>query len=181
MSEEDVLTLKAAVLHLLNEAGGALDKYRIYKSLYFANKEHLNRYGRMITSDVFFALPLGPVPTKLANVLDYIQGKKRLSASDKKMFKPIIDSVKSCQDDADSYFTTDQLPDLDELSESDVECLNLGLKKCMGVGFEKIKNESHDAAWKKASKKPSHRSINVLDMVEDPGMKEFVLDNMYSC
>lgn len=183
MNNDDVLTLKAAVLHLLNEAGGTLDKYRIYKSLYFGNKEHLNRYGRLITSDTFFALPFGPVPTKLADALDYLQHRKILYKADRELLNPIITSITPCRFDADNYFTAKELPDLDELSDSDVECLNEGLKKCIGKEFKEIKEESHDKAWEKAFAKSSHKSIDILDMIDDSDkdMKEYVLDNMYCC
>lgn len=183
MSNDDVLTLKAAVLHILNRAGGTLDKYRIYKALYFANKEHLNRYGRLITSDTFFALPFGPVPTKLADVFDSLQHGKPLQKNDKELFCPIMKSIVPCKFDADNYFTAEELPDLDELSDSDIECLNIGLNKCVGRDFDEIKEESHDEAWKKAFAKPNHKSIDVLDMVDDSNqdMKEYVLDNMYCC
>lgn len=183
MSNDDVLTLKAAVLHILNKAGGTLDKYRIYKALYFANKEHLNRYGRLITSDTFFALPFGPVPTKLADVLDSIKTGKKLKDSEKHLFSPIIESLEHCGFDAENYFTAKQLPDMDELSETDIECLNIGLNKCIGRDFGEIKEESHDKAWKKAFAKPCHKSIDILDMVDDSNqsMKEYVLDNLYCC
>lgn len=183
MSNDDVLTLKAAVLHILNKAGGTLDKYRIYKALYFANKEHLNRYGRLITSDTFFALPFGPVPTKLADVLDSIKTGKKLKDSEKHLFSPIIESLEHCGFDAENYFTAKQLPDMDELSETDIECLNIGLNKCIGRDFGEIKEESHDKAWEKAFAKPCHKSIDILDMVDDSNqsMKEYVLDNLYCC
>lgn len=183
MSNDDVLTLKAAVLHILNKAGGTLDKYRIYKALYFANKEHLNRYGRLITSDTFFALPSGPVPTKLADVLDSIKTGKKLKESEKHLFSPIIQSLEHCGFDAENYFTAKELPDMDELSETDIECLNIGLNKCIGRDFGEIKEESHDKAWEKAFAKPCHKSIDILDMVDDSNqsMKEYVLDNLYCC
>lgn len=183
MSNDDVLTLKAAVLHILNKAGGTLDKYRIYKALYFANKEHLNRYGRLITSDTFFALPFGPVPTKLADVLDSIKTGKKLKDSEKHLFSPIIESLEHCGFDAENYFTAKQLPNMDELSETDIECLNIGLNKCIGRDFGEIKEESHDKAWEKAFAKPCHKSIDILDMVDDSNqsMKEYVLDNLYCC
>ncbi len=183
MSNDDVLTLKAAVLHILNEAGGTLDKYRIYKSLYFANKEHLNRYGRAITADTFFALQYGPVPTKLADILDFVQRGKALRKTDKDLFLPIIKSVDHCGFDAENYFTANELPDMDELSASDIECLNIGLGKCLDQDFGAIKDESHDKAWQNAFYKPNNKSIDILDMVDESNqeMKEYVLDNMYCC
>lgn len=181
MCNDDVFTLKAAVLHILNKAGGTLDMYRIYNALYFANKEHLNRYGRLITSDTFFALPYGPVPTKLADVLDSVKTGKELRKSDKLLFSPIVTSLDHCGFDAENYFTAKEVPDLDELSDSDIECLNIGLNKCAGRDFCEIKDESHDKAWKRAYAKPDHKSIDVLDMVDDTNqsMKEYVLDNLY--
>lgn len=183
MSNDDVLTLKAAVLYILYKADGTLDKYRIYKALYFANKEHLNRYGRVITSDTFFALPFGPVPTKLADVFESMRHINTLCRADEELFNPIIASIKPCEFDADNYFTTNELPDLDELSESDIECLNIGLNKCLGRGFGEIKKESHDNAWQKAFDKPNNKSIDILDMVDESNhaMKEYVLDNLYCC
>jgi uncharacterized phage-associated protein len=181
MTNDDVLTLKASVLYILNKAGGVLDKYRIYKSLYFANKEHLNKYGRLIVSDTFFALPNGPVPTKLANVFDAMRGSENISRKDRTLFAPILESIEHCGFDADNFFRAKEFPDMDELSESDIECLEFGLNKCKGKGFGEIKEESHDSAWKKASQKSHPKSIDVLDMIDDDnvGMKEYVIENMY--
>ncbi|MDR0658691.1 MAG: SocA family protein [Mediterranea sp.] len=180
MTNDDVLTLKASVLYVLNKAGGALDKYRIYKSLYFANKEHLNKYGRLIVSDTFFALPNGPVPTKLANVFDSMRGGD-ISRKDRVLFSPILESVEHCGYDADNFFRAKERPDMDELSQSDIECLEFGLNKCKGKSFGEIKEESHDSAWEKASQKPRLKSIDILDMIDDENvrMKEYVIDNMY--
>lgn len=183
MTNDDVLTLKASVLYILNKAGGALDKYRIYKSLYFANKEHLNKYGRLITSDTFFALPNGPVPTKLADALDSIKGIKHINCKDQRLFAPLLNSIEHCGFDADNFFSAKEQPDMDELSESDIECLDFGFNKCKGKGFGEIKEESHDSAWEKASQKNNPKSIDVLDMVDEENtrMKEYIIDNMYSC
>lgn len=179
MTNDDVLTLKASVLYILNKSGGSLDKYRIYKSLYFANKEHLNKYGRLITSDTFFALPNGPVPTKLADVLDSIKGAKSINRADRILFAPISDSIEHCGFDADNFFTAKEQPDMDELSQSDVECLEIGLNKCKNKGFGEIREESHDSAWEKASQKKNPKSIDMLDMIYDEEMRDYVIDNMY--
>jgi uncharacterized phage-associated protein len=180
MTNDDVLTLKAAVLYILNKAGGALDKYHIYKSLYFANKEHLNKYGRLITSDTFFALPHGPVPTKLANVLDSMNGRG-IRCRDRGLFAPILKSIEHCGFDADNFFAAKESPDMDELSKSDIECLEFGLNRCIGREFVEIRKESCDSAWVKAFKKNHPKTIDVLDMIDDGnvGMKEYVIESIF--
>ncbi|MFV0587468.1 Panacea domain-containing protein [Bacteroides reticulotermitis] len=180
MTSDDVLTLKASVLFIIDKAGGALDKYRIFKSLYFANKEHLNRYGRLITSDDFYALPHGPVPTILSNVLNSVAGCPSKMNYDKELFSPISKSITSYKDDASNYYSANELPDMDELSESDVECLIIGLSKCKDSSFDSIKKESHDAAWEKANKKRKKR-INPIDMADgvSQNMKDFIVDGFY--
>ena len=72
---------------------------------------------------------------------------------------------------------------LKTISCIDIECLNIGLDKCINQDFGTIKEESHDKAWQNAFSKPNHKSIDILDMVDEsnPDMKEYVLDNMNCC
>ena len=42
---------------------------KLCKLLYFADKEHLLRYGRTITGDQYYRLEHGPIPTKGLNML----------------------------------------------------------------------------------------------------------------
>lgn len=42
------------------------------KILFFAEKLHLNRYGRPIVADTFIAMANGPVPS---TIYDFIEGK----------------------------------------------------------------------------------------------------------
>jgi uncharacterized phage-associated protein len=46
------------------------DKYQAVKFFYLADREHLNRYGRPITHEAYFALPYGPVASKAMDLLE---------------------------------------------------------------------------------------------------------------
>jgi hypothetical protein len=48
---------------ILYVAGSVPDMYRALKVLYFADREHLGRYGRLICGDTYVAMRLGPVPS----------------------------------------------------------------------------------------------------------------------
>lgn len=47
------------------------DQYQAVKFLYLADREHLNRYGRPITFETYFALPFGPVATHALDMLEH--------------------------------------------------------------------------------------------------------------
>ncbi|HEX9457910.1 MAG TPA: Panacea domain-containing protein [Thermoanaerobaculia bacterium] len=47
-----------------------LTKLKAAKLLYFADKEHLLRYGRPIIGDTYYALNLGPLPSQADDFLD---------------------------------------------------------------------------------------------------------------
>lgn len=48
------------MLHLAHLRPG-LDKYQVVKLFYLADREHLNRFGRPISQDTYYALKYGPV------------------------------------------------------------------------------------------------------------------------
>ena len=60
------------LLYLSRKRPGA-DQYQAVKFFYLADREHLNRYGRPITFEAYYALPYGPVAT---HALDMIRGDK---------------------------------------------------------------------------------------------------------
>ena len=66
MTHFDKLRLTEIVLYILNKTKG-LDYYHVFKVIYFANVAHLAKYGSLMVSDDFCALPDGPVPSSLYN------------------------------------------------------------------------------------------------------------------
>src|SRR5690606_4362468 len=52
-----------AILYLAANSRDAT-LHRVFKLLYFAEKQHLEKYGRMITGDAYKAMEYGPVPSK---------------------------------------------------------------------------------------------------------------------
>ena len=45
--------------------------FYLSKVLFYAEKEHLNKYGRPVIADTYIAMPWGPVPSTIRN---YIEG-----------------------------------------------------------------------------------------------------------
>jgi len=56
------------LLYLAHKRPNA-DQYQTVKFFYLADREHLNRYGRPITYEQYYALPYGPVASNVYNLL----------------------------------------------------------------------------------------------------------------
>lgn len=54
--------IQEAILYLMNRHNN-LSQYEIVKSLFLADRSHLNKYGRPITFDNYVAMEHGPVPS----------------------------------------------------------------------------------------------------------------------
>lgn len=114
------------------------------KVIFFAEKEHLNRYARPIIGDTFIAMTNGPVPSTIYN---FIEGNLD-QAEDP---ESIVDAL-SITHDRYSKVSARRDPDLDFLSESDIECLSNAIKFCRGKGFGNLSHISHqERAWREAS------------------------------
>ncbi|TSD63869.1 DUF4065 domain-containing protein [Inquilinus sp. KBS0705] len=131
----DVLKSLNALLFIANKIAnnGVADKYATLKILYFAEKRHLSLYGRLITDDRFAALKYGPVPSNSYDILEnnLIYGESFQLVSNKKIH-PLTS------------------PDLDYLSESDVECLSHAIEENIALDFQSLMEKSHDNAYHEA-------------------------------
>jgi uncharacterized phage-associated protein len=52
-----------ALNFLARQAGGRLDKLKALKLIFFADRYHLRKYGRLVTNDAYWAMDYGPVPS----------------------------------------------------------------------------------------------------------------------
>jgi|SRR6267378_4696052 len=59
----------AAIGYLAAKGLPELDKYRVCKLLFLADKVHLVKYARPITGDTYYAVQYGPIPTNILTLL----------------------------------------------------------------------------------------------------------------
>jgi uncharacterized phage-associated protein len=129
------------------------DMHSVFKALYFADRKHLSEFGRMITKDGYHALPDGPVPTLLFDICK----ESRLYDT------PFEDIFKL---EGRMHIVPLKEPDLEELSESDIECLNSAIDVVKNMDFSDRRKYSHDSAYEKAWKKKQNSRISVIDIAE---------------
>jgi uncharacterized phage-associated protein len=127
------------------------------KVLFFAEKQHLNRYGRPIVADTFVAMASGPVPSTL---YDFMKGQLDQSGDPEAITRAL--SV-SC--DPYRRVTALRQADRDALSPSDVECLDDAIAFCRARTFGALSNLTHqEKAWLTA---PVNGPMDYEAMIDD--------------
>lgn len=129
-----------AILYIV-EKTHAPSFHQISKIMYFADRDHLEKYGRFIAGDSYVAMKHGPVPS---GTYDLLKSKR----------SPPLQSGGHAFD-ADTTFEVRNGHDvkglraanLDRLSDSDVECLDSALSKYGSLSFNQLTELSHDATW----------------------------------
>ncbi len=163
---EDVLKMKAALLFVVAAFDG-VDILRAFKILYFANKDHLARYGRPIINDIFCALPNGPVPSMLYDAVKKAQGKR--SGYETPEIEELARAIIVGEEDLDYVIYKREMPDLDELSKSDIECLKKSLIENRNLSFRELSDKSHDFAWDEAWKKSPASKMDIVSIARAAG------------
>lgn len=129
------------ILYVANRVGDP-GFHRLSKILYFADRDHLAKYGRFICDDSYVAMKHGPVPSGTYDIMKHVRGDgppclvpraaKSFKVEDGKKVVPLKDA------------------DLDALSESEKECLDAAITKYGKMSFRKLTDISHDKAWEAA-------------------------------
>lgn len=159
------------------------DKYQAVKFFYLADREHLNRYGRPITSEVYFALPYGPVASKAKELLEHDRwtmrdaGLKELPFETEKVARPGPDKA-----DLVVIGSPKRDVDLELFSRSDLRVFDEILKKYGHLDFDALYNLTHDHnAYKKAWANRKHfkrGQMTYEDMIESDEKRASVVSDI---
>ncbi len=134
-----------ALLYLIEQAdkkGVVLTQYTILKTFFFADRAHLNRYGRPITFDNYKAMKDGPVASFIYDVLkNNINFPAAFGVAG-----PLWERtpVPQMGPRAFRYHAGKAKPDLDLLSESDIEALSDAFIITTMLSFDQIKRLTHE-------------------------------------
>ena len=152
-----------AILYILKKMGGTCDIHKCHKILYFADNEHLSKYGRSITGDAYVRMDFGPVPTCIYDLFKAVRGDSYFASQ--------MDNVrKSC-----FHFVNNKdiaavaEPDMSYLSESDVEILDKYIAQLKKKDFNEVSDASHGYAW---SHTAPNSTISVRDRLTEMGDSE---------
>ncbi|MBQ9363838.1 MAG: SocA family protein [Bacteroidaceae bacterium] len=135
------------------------DFHKIFKIVYFADRQHLADWGSPITGDTYIAMEAGPVPSRMYDMMKIVRG----------------DSYLPDTEGLSKYFTVENWmyvkpltdADLDQLSRSDQEALDESISKYAALSYDEIKEKSHDVAWRSTAR---DFSIKWEDIARETGI-----------
>jgi uncharacterized phage-associated protein len=131
---------------LVYVAGGwpGITPFYLSKVLFFADRDHLRKYGRPVTGDSYIAMANGPVPSRIYDIvkgnLDFFGAPEAIEAAlrvDRNAKYHRLYSQRSANTDL--------------LSETDVAALDDAMAFCRTKSFGELSNITHqEPAWASA-------------------------------
>lgn len=148
---------RAAIQWMLHQKQG-LDLHTILKACYFADKRHLNDFGRPVFGATYRAMRFGPVPLEIYEML---KGEA--------MYLPELgtDRYPWRLDGYRLQLTDNADPDMRCLSSSDQEALSVAFELSRGMDFTERTAATHGPDWQAAE-------LGIMryeDMIEDEARK----------
>lgn len=120
------------------------DFHKIFKIIYFAERQHLADWGRPITGDTYIAMEAGPVPSRIYDMLKMVRGDSYL---------PDTEGLgQYFQIENWMYVRPLQDADLNKLSPNEQKALSDSIEKYASLSYDEIKEKSHDIAWRSTAR-----------------------------
>lgn len=147
------------VLAFLASEWDGISPFYVSKVLFFAEKWHLNEYGRPIIGDTYIAMKEGPVPSIIR---DYINGNFQ------RVQKPgSLDAAVKIENGP--YFKKlhrgDRAVDMAKLAETDIEQIRKAIAFCKGKSRDSLSKLTHkEKSWSAA---PLNRDMKYENFVDD--------------
>jgi len=146
-----------AMAFVAQKQPGLSPKY-VSKVFFYAEKWHLNRYGRPIVADTYIAMTQGPVPSTIKNFID-----ENWDRCEKPEDFDAVLSVKSIW--GLRRMNARRAPDLSRLSASDQECLLEAIAYCKDLTSDELSVLTHqEKAWRNAG---FNKPMDYEDFVDD--------------
>ena len=148
-----------------------IDHYHMVKIIFYADKMHLNKYGRPILGDNYIKMHAGPVPSY---VLDIINLNDMVVESE--VLDKTINSLGIIQDYKRKLISPKRSADLLEFSDSDIECLDAAFEVYEKKTGEELYTESHkERAWIEADLN-SRMNYELMVDVNNPMASDIIED-----
>lgn len=161
--------LLEVVLYVLRKTEG-IDYYRLFKILYFADRDHLATWGTPVIDDDFCALQWGPVPTRLYNL---VKGK---DISEPLLSKLFGQNIHSASEDATNVLLGKRDANKDYLSKSNIAALDSAIDQYACLTFNQLVKKSHDSAYNNAWKGTGRKLISPTDIAIAGGANQAMVD-----
>lgn len=168
----EIKKIEAVVLYILRQFREGVDYIKLFKIMYFAQKDYLLSFGNVLCPDTFKARKYGPVPMFSDKVIKTVETHDPLRG--KADIKAFAGSIRV---DANQRVYGLQGPDTDYLSMKERECLDKWIDYCRDKdSLSELSPESHDraydAAWKAYQDDPQKGEMTLIEIARAGGASE---------
>ena len=151
-----------ALLFVVTHLPKPANLYNVLKCLYYADRKHLQEYGRQIYGETFYALEHGPVPSAAYEIVKYVNGKANWDLQFPEAFELLEVS--------DHNLSARGAVDTDLLSRSDMACLLDAARKYGTMPFGRLKKLSHQGkAFANADPNGEMKLSDLVDELKGSG------------
>lgn len=171
-SSEQINKIKAEVLYILQYFKEGVDYIKLFKIMYFAQREYLATYGLTISEDTFKARQLGPVPSLTYKVLKM--------AENKELSQDLEDFISAIKVDKNQRVYSLCEPDMDYIAPMEKEELDKTISKYGNMDSRSLSKLSHDNAYitvcNRMKDDPQQDVLTLIDMARAGGASEEMID-----
>ncbi len=106
-----------ALNFLARKKDGKINKMKAIKLIYLADRLHIRKYGRPIIGDMYWAMKMGPVGSRVKRAAELSNMSESALSYAKKYIQPA--------DDKKHYVASVKPVDFDVFSKTDIDCLEV--------------------------------------------------------
>lgn len=133
------------------------DLYVVGKTLYMADKHHLEQHGRLVYGETHEALPMGPVPKAAYDTVKFLRGEQLFSGFDEAAARAAI------RVEGKTRLVPLREADLGKLGADAVQSLEWAIRYMDGATFAQAKAATHDAAWQRTAPNAAIALAHLID------------------
>lgn len=168
--KSDIERILAPALYILNNLGNKINKHKLFKILYFADKEHILKYGRTFSDESYIKMKDGPVPSKLFDYIRLIEGKYPLPVS-----ADFSNEISLHLNVQGKWVLSLKKVKVEYLSKSAIKSLDRYISEFKSEQFDTLRDLSHDSAWHAAEQ---NREMSIIDIARDAGANDDMIAYM---
>ena len=177
-SPEQIGKIEAVVLYILQQFQEGLDYIKLFKIMYFAQREYLALNGLCIVEDTFRARLNGPVPSLTYKVMKLAEaGIQSLDEN-----SDLYHFVSSISVDSDKIVKAKVSPDMDYISSMEKEELDKTINIYRNESSKKLSKLSHDSAYKNVVKimrdDPQKDVLTTIDIARAGGASKKMINHI---
>ena len=177
-SPEQIDKIEAVVLYILQQFKEGVDYIKLFKIMYFAQREYLAKNGICIVEDTFKARSKGPVPALTYKVMKLAENGGTID-EEKRDLEHFISSIKVSDD---QIVHAEGEPDMDYIPDMEKEELDKIISEYRDKDSKALSHLSHDQAYQKVIRlmedDPQKDVLTTIDIARAGGASDAMIDHI---